>query len=141
VVAPPFLLEVKRQVGSQVSVDLEGTQLEDRLGPIQAPARPGDVHGVLDQMPAGPFDHTGGDRQALGQSLVVAQSLPVVLDVVGGLVHRLALALAQLFAGSGTAQTHRHIQGPAPEQGMCPILDLDLALLARLRVQDVGGFP
>jgi hypothetical protein len=46
------------------------------LGTASAPSRPQrapNVHPVLDQMPAGAFDHAGGDQPVLGEPDVVAQ--------------------------------------------------------------------
>ena len=63
-----------------------------------------DVHPVFDQMPTGPFDDPGGNRESLRQGLVVLQALLVVVDVVCGFVCRFALALAELLAGGGAAK-------------------------------------
>jgi hypothetical protein len=68
------------------------------------------------------------------QGAIVLEPLAVVLEVVGGLVHRFARALAELLAGGGTAQAHRHVPDPTVKHGGGPIPHPVLALLGVLRV-------
>jgi hypothetical protein len=58
---------------------------ENSFCPLEFPTRAGDVHPVIDQMPTGPFDDAGGNRQSQCKRRVVLQPLQVVVDVVGGL--------------------------------------------------------
>src|SRR3990170_743723 len=67
VVAPILLLLVEAPVGVEVPA---------------APQGPGAVHPILDQVPAGPFDHAGPDRQALREGPVVAEVRGVLQQVV-----------------------------------------------------------
>ena len=85
-------------------------------------------------MATGPFDDPRGDRQSLGQGLVISQPLLIVFEVVGGLVHRLTLALAQWLAGGGPAQSQRYLLGPALEHGLRPLHDPALARCGGLGV-------
>src|SRR5215207_5911790 len=60
----PFLGEVVGPVGLEVAVAAQGAELEDGLGNVQSPTGAGEVHAVLDKVPAGTLDHAGGDRPA-----------------------------------------------------------------------------
>ena len=53
-VVAPVLLEV--------AIADDRTHLKDGFGAIETPASAGDVHAVLDQVPAGTLDDPGGDR-------------------------------------------------------------------------------
>ena len=57
-----LLAKMERQIACQITADLERAQLEDRFGSRQAPARTGDVHPILDQVPTSAFDNARGNR-------------------------------------------------------------------------------
>src|SRR5450755_416607 len=63
-----------------------------------SPQRASDVHAVLDQMPAGAFDHAGGDRPAAGEGGGVIQVSALVEQVVGADVGVVALGLIEAQA-------------------------------------------
>jgi len=95
-------------------------------------------------MPARPFDDPGGDRQSVPQGAGVLESLLVVVDVVGGLVDGFARVLAQLLARGGAAQAHRHVLGPAFEDGCGPVHHPALACfgcVGCVGVQRIGSLP
>src|SRR6266542_2533643 len=89
--ASVFLGQVEGPVGGEVAVGPQGVQLEDGLGALDAPAGAGDVEPVADKVPAGPFDHAGGDRPAAGQGGVVAEVLPLGLEVADAGIDATAL--------------------------------------------------
>ena len=61
VVAPVLLRLMEAPVGGEVPAAPERPEPEHRFGAREAPAGPGAVHPILDQVPAGPFDHAGAD--------------------------------------------------------------------------------
>jgi hypothetical protein len=65
--ASVFLGEVEAPVGREVAVGVQGAELEDRLGAVEAPAGARDDESVANQVAAGALDHAGGDRPAAGQ--------------------------------------------------------------------------
>ena len=58
-----------------------------------APASPGDVEAVHDEMAAGPFDAPRGDGQALGKVEVAVEHAPFGNEVIGAVVGAHALAV------------------------------------------------
>jgi hypothetical protein len=56
---------------------------EDGLRASQSPSGAGEVHPVLHQVTAGAFDHSGGDRPAVGQRGGVVQVAGPVGQVDG----------------------------------------------------------
>ena len=68
-----FLLLVVPRVLGEVPGGCDGPEGEDGLGGVQAPPGAGDIHSILDEVPAGPFDAPGGDRPASGQGSGVVQ--------------------------------------------------------------------
>jgi hypothetical protein len=77
---------VEGPIGFEVSTRPEGAESQDSLGTVEAPAGAGDVHAVLDEIPARPFDDAGGDGQAGGQRDVVVEVLAVLDQVIGAIV-------------------------------------------------------
>src|SRR5580658_7967544 len=73
VVAVVFVGGVAGPVGGQVAVGADGAEPEHGLGAGQAPAGAGDAHPVLDEVPAGSFDDSGGDGPAFGEGAGVVQ--------------------------------------------------------------------
>ena len=71
--AAVFAVEVVAPVGVEVAVADQGAEFQDGLGAGQSPAGAGDVQAVADQVAAGSFDDTGGDRPPGGEGLVVAE--------------------------------------------------------------------
>ena len=65
VYAPILLRNVVAPVGSEVAILAQDAESEDGLGALQPPAGTGDVHAVLDEMPARALDDAGDDRPAL----------------------------------------------------------------------------
>jgi hypothetical protein len=119
-----FLAQVEGPVGVEVAVGVQGAQLEDGFGAVQAPAGAGDVQPVADQMPTCSLDHAGGDRPAALKRGVVAQELPL-----GGQVGDAGIHAAPL--GGGKAG----VGGLLAERGD------DGVDLAGEELEGVGGDP
>src|SRR5262249_5579340 len=81
-----FVCEVVAPVLLEVVVADDGAHLEDGLGAVEAPAGAGDVHAVLDQMPAGTLDDTGGNRPSTLQGSGIVEVRPLADQVAGALV-------------------------------------------------------
>src|SRR6266508_790745 len=94
--ASVFLGAVEGPVGGEVAVGAQGAQLEDGLGALEAPAGAGDVEPVAGQVPAGAFDHAGGDRPAGRHCGVVAEELPLGGEVADAGVDAAALLGSEL---------------------------------------------
>ena len=86
----------------EVAAGAERAQAEHGLGAADGPARAGDVHAVADEVAAGAFDDAGGDGQAVGEVLVVAEVGCVGEEVVGTVVDGDAV-LGGEFAQGGAA--------------------------------------
>jgi hypothetical protein len=110
--ASVFPGEVEAPVGVEVAVGPQCPQLEDGFGAVQAPAGAGDVEPVADKVPAGPFDHAGGDRPAAGQGGVVAQRLPL-----GGEVADAGIDAAALVGGEAGVGGLR-AEGKSPKEAL-----------------------
>ena len=61
VMALILLLFVEFPVRLEIPVEVQGAEFEDRFTSFQTPARPGDLHAILDHVTACAFDHAGGD--------------------------------------------------------------------------------
>ncbi len=72
-----FAGRVEVPVVREVAVRDQRAELKDCFGPVESPACAGDVETVGDQMAAGSFDCTGGDRPAVLQGDVVAELIEV----------------------------------------------------------------
>ncbi len=70
--------------------------------PRDGPMHAGPFHAVFDQVPARPFDHATGDRMALGQVLVVAHALAILVQVAANKYQPLLLGGTQLSLLSRT---------------------------------------
>src|SRR6266511_5271932 len=66
-----FASDMKIPIRFEVIAEVHRPQLQHRFGHGRGPAHPRPLHPVLDQVLASPFHHTGGDRPALTQVLVV----------------------------------------------------------------------
>ena len=64
---------VEVPVRIEVAAGAQRPQLQHRLGADQPPAGAGQLHPVAHQVPAGPFDHAGGDGVARREVAVVVQ--------------------------------------------------------------------
>ena len=82
-VAVLFLLEVVLPVLVEVSVGVEGAELEDGLGGGCSPAGAGDVHAVLDEVAAGALDDAGEDGPAFGEGGGVVEVGGLGVEVAG----------------------------------------------------------
>jgi hypothetical protein len=71
-------------IPTTASRNTQGPELEDRFGTGQAPPGAGEIHAVLDEMPAGALDHAGSDRPALGEHVRVVEVVGLVDQVGGG---------------------------------------------------------
>jgi len=86
-VGPLVLLgEVATPVLIEVAVADDGAHLEYSLGAVKAPAGAGDVHAVLDQVPAGALDDAGGDRPPTFEGGGIVDERPLADQVGGALV-------------------------------------------------------
>jgi hypothetical protein len=63
--APGFALEAERGELLPQVAQVDTTHIEHRTGAGHHPAHSGTLHAVLDDTLAGPFDDTGGDREAV----------------------------------------------------------------------------
>src|SRR5438874_1689659 len=79
--------QMESPVRIEVSGRGQGAQLQDGLGPGDAPAGAAAVEAVADDMAARPFDDAGGDGEAFGKGVPVAQVRTALLQVAGTLVH------------------------------------------------------
>jgi len=95
-IAPVLLVFVEGPVFVKVTTGAQRPQPQDRLRARETPAGSGNVHAVLDQMSAGSLDHTGGNRKAGCQVLVIAQIRFVAEQISGTLVDGLALLASEL---------------------------------------------
>jgi len=73
----------------------DGTEAEDGLGSLDAPPGAGDIEAVTDQVAARAFYHSGGDRPAGCECLVVAQVPLVAGQVAHAFLHAGPLAFRQ----------------------------------------------
>src|SRR6266851_2861287 len=64
----------------EVAVD-DGAELEDDFGAVGGPPRSGNSEAVFDDEPACSLDHSGGDRPAGGEGLVIVHVRVVVRQV------------------------------------------------------------
>src|SRR3972149_1172753 len=115
VVAPILLLLVEAPVGVEVPAAPQGPEAEDRFGPRQTPAGPGAVHPILDQVPAGPFDHAGPDRQALREGPVVAEVRGVLQQVVRAAIDARSRLRGEPLPGGAAPHPRRDVRGAAPQ--------------------------
>jgi hypothetical protein len=60
---------VKLPVLLEVATATQRAKLQDGFGAVEAPARSGDVHAVLDQMAARALDHACRDRELLPRGI------------------------------------------------------------------------
>src|SRR6266568_4922122 len=108
-----FAAEVVAPVGVEVAAGDQGAELEDGLGAFEAPSRAGDVHSVLDDVPARALDDTGCDGPALAQCGGVVQVAALVVQVAGALVGSGALGGRVAAGGSAAADPGRGLAGVA----------------------------
>src|ERR1700730_12176264 len=78
--------EVVAPVRLEVAVADDCTHLEDGFGAIESPPGAGDVHAVLDQVPACSLDDPGGDRPATLEGGGIVPVRPLASQVAGALV-------------------------------------------------------
>ena len=109
--------EVEVPVVLEVAAGDQGAELEDGLGAFESPSRAGDVHSVLDDVPAGTLDDPGGDGPAFAQRRVVAEIGVLVVQVAGGLVGAGALGRGVAVGGGAAAD-------PGRDLGCFPVQDL-----------------
>src|SRR5664280_499655 len=81
--AVAFLGEVVAPVVFEVAVAAKRAEPEDGLGTAESPAGAGEVHPVFDQVAAGAFDDSGGDRPAFRHRGRVVQVPGLVGQIVG----------------------------------------------------------
>src|SRR5258707_10552713 len=77
------LFDVEGPVGIEVPAQIDGSELDESLGDGPGPAHSRTFHPVLDQVLAGAFDRTAGDRPALGEVLVITHSSAIAVQVAG----------------------------------------------------------
>src|SRR5215207_4580168 len=65
-------LSVERPVGVPVVGETNGAEVKDSVSPVLGPAHAGLFHAVFDEVTTGTLDHTGANRPAPRQVLVVA---------------------------------------------------------------------
>ncbi len=62
---------------------MQGAQLENGFSAGQAPACAGDAESILDEVPTGTFDDTGGDRKTVAEKFRVTQIPGILVQVFG----------------------------------------------------------
>src|SRR5271163_782013 len=103
--------QVKGPVFVPVAAGADGAQLEDGLGDGESPARTGDAHSILHEVPAGTLDDTGGDGQALGEELRVVDVDGVLAQVLDGRVDRVAIGAVEASIGRRLADGRHDVEG------------------------------
>jgi hypothetical protein len=68
---------------SALEGEMDGSELDDGFGHLLGPVHSGTLHAVLVEMFASAFDWAIGDRPAIGEVFVIAQSGAVPVKVVG----------------------------------------------------------
>ena len=111
--ALPFSGEVVVPVLVEVAVAVDGSEFEDGFCAVESPAGAGDVHAVLDEVAAGAFDDSGGDRPAAREGGRVVQVGPFVGQVGGGGVGAGASAAVEAGCGGLAADGAGDAGGPA----------------------------
>lgn len=107
---------VELPVVVEVAAAAERAQAQHGLRPLETPPRPGDVHPVLDEVAARALDHAACDREPGGQGAIVAHEGPVLDQVTGALIDRLALGGVEVPAGGSAAHAPGHAVGLAFQQ-------------------------
>ena len=109
-----------------VAVGAHGSELQHRFGSVEGPSSTGDVEPVADEVPARPFDHSGGDRVAGRERFRIVEVGPLVLQVPRALVGLLALrpvetegrGLAGDRAGGEAGFAFEHGEGLVGDPGL-----------------------
>ena len=91
VVALVFLRQMKTPVGLEITADPQRPQAQDGFGALHAPAGPGHLHTVFDEVAARAFDHPCGNGETRRQIRVVMQEIRILAQIVDTLIHRGAL--------------------------------------------------
>ena len=102
-IALVLLVFVEVPVHIKISIDHQGPQFEHRFTSLKSPPRTGDVHAILHQMTARPFDHPSGDGIALGQVVGIMEIRRVIGQGGRTLIHGLALFRGHPFGGRTAA--------------------------------------
>ena len=119
---------MKLPVVFEVTAGIKRTQLQHSLSSPQPPAGSSSVHTVIDEMSAGSFNHPGTDREALSQILVVVEEGFVLQEIIGALVNRFTLSVAEATkccTSTNTASNARLlVQIRASKVAVAPILQI-----------------
>src|SRR6266699_3095282 len=108
-----LLLFVEVPVRIKIAIDHQRPEFEDRFTPLKSPPCTGDLHAILYQMTASPFDHTCSNRIALGQVVRIVEISRVIGQVGGTLINRLALCRVHAFGRRTTTEvTHDRLDLP-----------------------------
>src|SRR5690606_15240906 len=111
------------------------------FGAGEGPARAGDVHAVLDEIPAGALDDAGGDREAGGEVLVIAEVVLQAQQVMGAAVGGLAAGRGQPALGGAAAHAGGDVRGATAQDAVQAFVDPRLGLVRALAEEGVGGVP
>src|SRR2546425_9120392 len=90
------LLDVEGPVSIEIPAQVDGSQLDDSFRHGFGPTHAGSLHPVLDQVLAGPFHRTAGNRPALCQVVVVTHPMAVAGKVISNAGHVLDCASDRL---------------------------------------------
>jgi hypothetical protein len=113
VVAVFFLPEVEGEVVVQVAVPVQGAELEDGFGAVQAPPGSADLHPVLDQPFRCSLDQAAGDRPSGLQERGVVQAVLLMFQVGGAFVRAGAFGCAVPVCAGTAADAGPHVAVPA----------------------------
>jgi hypothetical protein len=125
--APGFALDAKRGEFLPEAAEVDTTHVEHGAGAGHDPAHSGAFHAVFDDTPAGPFDDTGGDREAVLEVDIVGHALGIVVEVAADALQRLAAFALELVVRT------------EPAQGVDHGGDLTVEEAARLPFDEVAG--
>src|SRR5665811_38647 len=136
-----FLGDVVAPVVGEVVVAVDGSQLEDRFGAVEAPAGAGEVHAVLDEVATGAFDDAGGDGPACCERGRVVEVGRLVDEVGGADVGVGASGGFEAVAGGFASDGRGDLFAPSGEDGMGLVADPGFGGGGAFIVEGPGGAP
>jgi hypothetical protein len=134
-------LTVEGPVGIPVISQADGTEIEDRVSAILGPAHASLFHAVLDEVPTGTLDHTGANRPAPLQVLVLVHVRSVAAIVANRCGDGGALRSRPGRLVSQSCQGGDALIGLPTQQGEQVTTDPGGALGMTLAEHGIGGIP
>src|SRR6266498_3529 len=135
------MCEVVAPVLLEVVVADDGAHLEDGLGAVEAPAGAGDVHAVLDEMPAGTFDDPGGDRPSTFEGGGIVEVRPLTDQVGGALVDGRPGNLVEALSSGLASDDGGDAGGLALQDCPSPVSDPAFGAGVALVIEAPGRLP